>query len=125
MKQEFVEAFLNPAKIMWEKELGMDLGFLEAEIASPRFIGEEINAIIGVSGNLKRSVIYGFGNSYALAIAGQMMGEPVEKVDEICRSILGKLANMTTGNAVTGFQSDGYSCNFAPPPIIEHSYRSQ
>jgi chemotaxis protein CheX len=103
----------------------MDLEFLEAEIASSRFIGEEINAIIGVSGNLKRGVIYGLGNSSALAIPGQMMGEPVEEVDEICRSILGELANMSTGNAVTGFPSDGYSFNFAPRLIIEHSYRSQ
>lgn len=121
MKREFVEAFLNPAKLVWEKELGMDLEFLEMEPSASQFVGEEINAIIGVSGKLKGSVIYGFGNSSALAIAGQMMGEPLEEVDEICRSILGELANMITGNAVTELESDGYSCNLAPPLIIEPS----
>ena len=121
MKQEFLEAFLNPAKLVWEKELGMDLEFLDVELSSSRFVGEEINAIIGVSGNLKGNVIYDFGNSSALAIAGQMMGEPIEEVDEICRSILGELANMITGNAVTELESGGYSCNLAPPFIIEPS----
>ena len=70
MKQEFLEAFLNPAKLVWEKELGMDLEFLDVELSSSRFVGEEINAIIGVSGNLKGNVIYDFGNSSALTIAG-------------------------------------------------------
>ena len=121
MKQGFLEAFLILAKLVWEKELGMDLEFLDVELSSSRFDGEEINVIIGVSGNLKGNVIYGFRNSSALAIAGQMIGEPVEEVDEICRSILGELANMITGNAVTELESDGYSCNLAPPLIIEPS----
>ncbi len=42
-------------------------------------------------------------------------------MDEICRSILGELANMITGNAVTELESNGYSCNLAPPLIIEPS----
>jgi CheY-specific phosphatase CheX len=79
MKQEFLEAFPIPAKLVWEKELGMDLEFLDVELSSSRFDGEEINAIIGVSGNLKGNVIYGFRNSSALAIAGQMMGSVLKR----------------------------------------------
>lgn len=121
MNQELINAFLEPAKIVWEKELAMDLVFEGAEPIQPDFVVEDIVAVIGVSGSLKGNVLYGFGSISALVIAGQMMGEPVEEVDHVCFSILGELANMITGNAVTGLESQGMKCDITPPIIIEPS----
>ncbi|MDA1227056.1 MAG: chemotaxis protein CheX [Chloroflexi bacterium] len=124
MKQEYVNAFLNPAKLVWEKELGMELELLDAgpvpEVNTP----EDIIAVIGISGKLQGNVLYGFGSASALSIAGKMMGEPVEEVDDVCLSILGELANMITGNAATELASEGYVCDIAPPVIIEPAGRN-
>lgn len=119
MKQEYVDAFLNPAKLVWEKELAINLELVDAEPVADEYTVEEITAVIGVSGSLQGHVLYGFGSDYAQAIAGQMMGEPVDEIDDVCLSVLGELANMVTGNAVTELASAGYSCEISPPVIIE------
>ena len=121
MKQEYFNAFVNPAKLVWEKELGMALEFLDAEPVTDNDPVDDITAVIGVSGSLRGNVLYGFGTGSALAIAEKMMGEPVDEVDDLCLSILGELANMITGNAATELAVEGFVCNLAPPVVIEPS----
>lgn len=57
MKQEYVNAFLTPAALVWSKELNHDLKLVGAESVSHQFTTEDVTAIIGVSGSLQ-------GNGY-------------------------------------------------------------
>ena len=50
MKEEYVNPFLVPAKLVWEKELGHALELESAELVSHQFTTEDITAAIGVSG---------------------------------------------------------------------------
>ena len=119
MKEEYVNAFLAPAQFVWEKELGCPLEFVGAEIISNEFTTAEITAVIGVSGELEGSVLYGFGNGTSLALAGRMMGETISEHDELSLSAVGELANMITGNAATQLSKAGYACSISPPIMIE------
>lgn len=119
MKQEYVNAFLTPAALVWTKELNHDLKLVSAESVSHQFTTEDVTAIIGVSGSLQGNVLYGFNSGTALYVASQMMGEPVEELDEIGLSALGEIANMITGNAATHLANAGYACDISPPVIIE------
>ncbi|MCH8142140.1 MAG: chemotaxis protein CheX, partial [Proteobacteria bacterium] len=110
MKQEYVNAFLAPAALVWTKELNHDLKLVSAESVSHQFTTEDVTAIIGVSGSLQGNVLYGFNSGTALYVASQMMGEPVEELDEIGLSALGEIANMITGNAATYLANAGYAC---------------
>lgn len=49
MKEEYVNPFLAPAKLVWEKELGHILELESAELVSHQFTTENITAVIGVS----------------------------------------------------------------------------
>ena len=119
MKEEYVNAFLAPAQFVWEKELDCPLEFVRAEMISTVFTSAEITVVIGVSGELEGSVLYGFENGTSLALAGRMMGVTITEHNEVSLSAVGELANMITGNAATQLSSAGYSCTISPPIMIE------
>ena len=120
MKEEYVNSFLVPAKMVWDKELGKSLSLLKAEIVSHQFTTEEVSAIIGISGSLQGSVLYGFPEDTAEAIIAIMLdGEAGSATDELGLSALGEIANMITGNAATMLASHGFPCDISPPVMIE------
>ncbi len=93
--------------------------FTGAKMISNAFTTAEITAVIGVSGELEGSVLYGFGHGTSLALAGRMMGETVTEHNEVSLSAVGELANMITGNAATQLSGAGYACAISPPIMIE------
>jgi len=119
MKEEYVNAFLIPASLVWEKELGQSLNLVGAEAVSNQYTTEDLTVVIGVSGSLQGNVLYGFGNGTALSVASHMIGEPVDELDEMGLSVIGEIANMITGNAATQLASAGYRCDISPPVLIE------
>ena len=52
MKEEYVNSFLAPAKLVWEKELGKSLELDKAEPVTHQFTTEDITALIGISGGV-------------------------------------------------------------------------
>lgn len=121
MKEEYVNAFLAPAKMVWEKELQTPLNFVGARAVDHQYTTEDLTAILGVSGQLEGNVLYGFGGGTGLAVASAMVGETVTELDDMSMSALGELANMITGNAATQLSAKGYECDISPPLIIEPS----
>ena len=112
MKEEYINAFLAPAKMVWDRELGQSLEFDMAEMVSDQFTSEDVTAIIGISGKLEGTVLYGFPQDTVKAVVSTMVGEDVESVtDELGLSALGEIANMITGNAGTKLAQEGYPCD--------------
>ncbi len=119
MKEEYVNAFLAPAQMVWEKELRCPLKFVGAKVIPNQFATADITVIIGISGDLEGNVLYGFGKGTGLALAGRMMGETIAEHNDLSLSAVGELANMITGNAATQLANAGYSCTISPPIMIE------
>ena len=120
MKEEYVNSFLVPAKLVWKKELGQDLTVESAEVVSHQFTTEDLTAIIGVSGRLEGNVLYGFTEESALRVVSTMIGEEQEDFrNDLALSALGEIANMITGNAATQLAQAGYPCQISPPVIVE------
>ena len=119
MKEEFVNPFLVPAKLVWEKELKQTLELESAELVSHQFTTEDITAVIGVSGQLQGNVLYGFSMETAKSLISTMLGDGVDASDGIALSALGEIANMITGNAATNLAEQGYRCSISPPVMLE------
>ena len=119
MKQEYVNPFLTPAKLVWERELGLPLELSSVSAVSHKFTTEDITAVIGVSGELVGNVLYGFPKSTARGIIDIMVGTDDEIDSELALSALGELANMVTGNAATELSGIGFTCMIAPPVLIQ------
>ena len=118
MKEAFVNPFLSPAVAVWEKELHRPLTFAGVQAISHQHTTHDVTAVIGVTGNLRGTVLYEFSHETAKAIAAAMIGEPVPELDAMSMSALGELANMITGNAATLLAHAGYPCDISPPLII-------
>ena len=89
-------------------------------MASDQFTSEDVTAVIGISGKLEGTVLYGFPQDTAKAVVDAMVGEDAGSVsDELGLSALGEIANMITGNAATKLAQEGYPCDISPPVIIE------
>ncbi|MCH7745973.1 MAG: chemotaxis protein CheX [Chloroflexi bacterium] len=63
---------------------------------------------MAVAIQIEGNVLYGFDIETAKAIAGTMMGEELDELDEIALSALGELANMISGNAATERAAAGF-----------------
>ena len=106
--------------MVWEKELKHTLELHKAEMVSDQFTTEDLTAIIGISGKLEGTVLYGFPKDTAKAVVDTMVGDDAEGMtEELGLSALGEIANMITGNAATKLAAEGYLCDISPPVIIE------
>ena len=75
MKEEWINSFLAPAKLVWQKELGQTLELAGAQMVSNQYTTDDITAIIGVSGQLQGNVLYGFSEETTKSIISVMVGE--------------------------------------------------
>jgi len=121
MRQEFVNPFLGPAQLVWQKEFGVPLEVTDAKAVSYQYTTEDITAIIGISGKRQGNVLYGFSNSVSTEIVRRMIGEDMDAHDPRALSALGEIANVITGNAATELAANGYPCDISPPMILEPS----
>ncbi|MEE8443491.1 MAG: chemotaxis protein CheX [Dehalococcoidia bacterium] len=119
MKEEYINAFLSPAIMVWQKELQSVLQLTGAEAVSHQFTTDSLTAVIGVSGQLRGNVLYGFDHGTARAVAGKMVGHEVIEFDEMSLSAIGEIANMITGNAATQLSNTGATVDISPPVLIE------
>ena len=119
MRQEFVNPFLGPAQMVWQKEFGTPLEVVGAEAVSYQYTTEDITAIIGVSGKLQGNVLYGFDDNVSVEVVRRMIGEDMNPRDPMALSALGEIANVITGNAATELAANGFPCDISPPVIIE------
>lgn len=79
---------------------------------------QEVNVIIGVTGDLKGQVNFGMDRATARAIAGaMMMEEDLSELNEMAISALSELANMISGNATILIAESGANSDITPPSI--------
>ena len=81
MRQEFVNPFLGPAQMVWQKEFGTPLEIAGAEVVSYQYTTDDITAIIGVSGKSQGNVLYGFSDEVSSEVVKRMIGEDMDARD--------------------------------------------
>ncbi len=118
MKEQYVNAFLFPATLVWESELNTDLEFISAMPRRDDKTMSDLSVLIRVTGDLVGWVSYELRKKDALRVVGTMMSERVFELDELGHSALGEVANMITGNAATALEVAGYTCDLRPPEFL-------
>ena len=119
MNEEYVNAFLTPAMLVWGMELDVALSFTGAKAVASQYETDRLTAAIGINGDLKGNVLYEMSEETALLVAGRMMGESLTRLDEMAMSALGELAIMITRNAAIELSSYDFRCDITPPVIIK------
>ena len=82
-----------------------------------------VEVIIGITGDIKGSIIYGISEEDAKKIASQMMmGMPVNELDELAQSAISELINMLTANAATIYSKESRSVDISTPTLIRGEF---
>lgn len=96
---------------------------VEPKLGKPKVIKEidprySLVTVLGFVGDIEGNVIYSFTQRTGLQIVSKMMGMPYEQLDELARSALGELGNMTTGALAMNLEKVGYKVDITPPTVI-------
>ena len=87
---------------------------LETVVASDN----RVNIAIDVTGDLKGEILYRFPKETALGMVKIMCGMEFDEVDDFVTSAMGEIANIISGNAMTGFSEQNLVCDIQPPHVM-------
>jgi chemotaxis protein CheX len=119
MKVEFINPFVAAAFTVLENMGNLKVKKGKLSVKASPIAGSEVNAVIGVTGDVKGQVLYSMTEETAKRLAStMMMGMPVTEFDELSKSAISELGNMITGNAASELGNSGLNCNITPPSLF-------
>lgn len=100
------------------------LGFSDVKVVDVTRCGKNLDTpgvvvVIGFTGDLHGSAVFGMNEDCAKSIAStMMMGTPVETFDEMAQSAVGELGNMLSANTCIEFASQGITADISTPTLM-------
>ncbi len=79
---------------------------------------DKINIMIGLTGDFSGEIYYCFPKKTTLEMVKIMSGMEIDEIDDFVASAMGEIANIISGNALTGLSEEKISCDILPPKII-------
>lgn len=124
MKAEYVNSFYKATQDVFQLMLDMDVERGNLKIVEDMVCSKDANVILGVTGDLKGTILFGFTKEMTLEMVKIMSGMEMGEIDNFVSSALGEVANIIGGNAITNLTNNNYICDIAPPQIIIGKYKS-
>ncbi|MBI4733708.1 MAG: chemotaxis protein CheX [Rubrobacteridae bacterium] len=117
-KIEIAKPFIDASNDMLSLELGLDVNKGPVSETSKQGTSQEVNILIGVTGDITGTVIYGMSVETAKAIAGTMLMHEVSSLERNAQSALCELGNMTSGMATSRLDPSISNVALTPPSIV-------
>ena len=114
--------YINPV-LMAATNIIKDICQIDMQVGKPyvkqtAFADDSVIIMIGITGEMRGSVIIALTYNKALEIASKMMmGMPVTELDEMATSAISELGNMIMGNAATILSTKGVGIDITPPTL--------
>jgi chemotaxis protein CheX len=121
MRVEYINPFISAAYSVLEMVLGVQPEKGQLAMRPGIFTTQQCSIVMGVTGKVEGTVIYGMSLPTADKIASHMIGQPIRTFDALAASAIAELGNMITGNAAALLAEKGYTCDISPPSIIRGS----
>ncbi|MEW8973817.1 MAG: chemotaxis protein CheX [Tissierellaceae bacterium] len=118
MKTEYIDSFYGATQDVFKLMLDLEVDKGDLEVIDGLTSSKDANIMLGVTGDLKGSVLFSFTKDMTLEMVKIMAGMEMEEIDIFVSSALGEIANIIGGNAITNLSSYGYKCDITPPQII-------
>ncbi len=118
MRVEYINPFVEAAFNVLKEVLNTEVkrGELYLKSTSQPVMG--VAALVGLAGNVEGRVLFDMSFDTALAVASDMNGEKLEKLDDLAKATITELANMITAQAVTKLHELGFTFDLTPPAIF-------
>ncbi|MBE7411453.1 MAG: chemotaxis protein CheX [Leptospiraceae bacterium] len=120
MRAEFVNPFLEAATLVYRDVLGTELIRGKLRILESPAPSHELAIIVGVIGPANGEVIYSLNFDTAFKMAKKLVPSLKDgEVENEYKDIIGEIANMVTGNAMSIFNATGQFIDITTPNIVE------
>lgn len=124
MKAEYINSFYKATQDVFRLMLDLDVEKSGLKVVEDMVSSKEANVALGVTGNLKGTILFSFTKEMALEMVKIMSGMEIKEIDNFVSSALGEIANIVGGNAVTILTSHNLICDITPPQINIGQYKS-
>ena len=119
MDQVIVDAFVAPAKLVWEHDLAKELlsrNDTKEEMAS---MPVAVTAIFNVSGELTGRVLYVLTKQTAMAVGGALSARWPEEIDERTIDAVSQISDSAADHARSLLDQVGYKCDVELLRVID------
>ena len=117
LAQSFLNIFSDSALDVMEKMAGFRANDIEEQFVSNKRVQGDIFVEIGLIGDLKGRIIFGFSKELAFKLIEIMTFVEPAEIDELVCSALAELSNITCGNAATALTEHGKVCDIKTPVV--------
>lgn len=115
---------INPFIVALQTVLTKETGCKVARVAKPAItagskLPHEVNAIIGVVGDLTGLILISLPAAATLKFFETVAGEAKQEVDDLARSAIAELANTVTGTASVALEELGFALDISTPAVVQ------
>lgn len=118
MKAEYINPFYVAVQDVFSLMFDLEVKKNGLEIAGSLKSTKYLSVFLGVTGDLKGSILFSFPHNMGLKLVEIMAGMKIEKVDNFVSSALGEVANIIGGNALTNLANNNFICNITTPRVL-------
>jgi len=124
MRAEYINSFYKATQDVFQLMLDLEVKKNGIKVIDDMVSSRYANAIIGVTGDLKGTILFSFTKEMTLEMVNIMSGMSMNEIDHFVSSALGEVANIIGGNAITILTSHNFICDIVPPQIFIGEYKS-
>ncbi|REE57559.1 chemotaxis protein CheX [Paenibacillus taihuensis] len=119
MKAEYINPFLESAKVVIEQLIQVKPSTGQLGVKEIKFVENYIWIQIGINGQMNGDIVFGLSEEVALKMVSAMMGGfVISEMDEMGKSAISELGNMISGNASTMLFNQGVRVDITPPKVL-------
>lgn len=118
MKIDMVNPFVLAAREVLHAELDCDIERGKIQLLKSAVTHDDVTAMVAVTGQVRGLVLYTMSDETARAMAGRMIGQECDTLDELAQSAIAELANMITGRAGVFLEEADVHAEISPPALI-------
>ena len=124
MRAEYINSFYQATQDVFQLMLDLAVEKNDLKVVEEMVNSKDANVILGVTGDLKGSILFSYTKEMALKMVNIMSGMSMDTIDNFVSSALGEVANIIGGNAITILSNHEYICDIVPPQIFIGEYKS-
>lgn len=115
---KFINPFISAARQVIERQAGVQVRLGEVSLQKSGTTSKQVTVALGVTGDVRGAVFYGFSEATSRAIVSKMLGEPMPLFDGQAEGAVAEMGNLITGLATKELEREGYVCRIAPPTVV-------
>jgi len=117
VKAAYINPFIDAVRRLFKTMMALPLHMGQPGLNREARPGHDICGVIDVSGDVNGRVVVSMPEAVAVQLASELLGDPLERLDDDAMDAVGEIANMIAGNAKTDFPG-GASAISVPRVVI-------